>query len=464
MAGAAENAAEDMAGNVPGVHGAMRAAEEIAKEGEAGPLDDAEDAVTEDGGAEAYHPPGFGAVLSSDDDLPEVPHYGDDIGEPPHPTPPDDGEYPADYPPPMGPDPRPGLGGAAVLPGAPGEQQMAGAPGAPGQGGHGRPGQTMQGAGGAPGQPGGGGGPVQGGQIQGGNIQGGQQQGPQGPAAPVAMPPDAGWPAPNNVPTLVELNDMDRLIAAIARIEAAAEVDTTQLMRDHAVVMKEREAADAQEPSRVEAAPGFWRSVASGMVGTAMASGTISKVPFLGDFVKQVTNEFYEGPERARVWANAGFGTWLKAQGDAQRLQHMESMASTMGAGYRYEQLGMMDAYTMALKSAHLQAAQAAAKSRDDLVAIRQQEDQRGGQLLTAEDFRSATLANAIQSLETSLQASVIMKGGRVDVGVDGEKVSVKLGPQVLKELVASNATKTVSGQLEKLLADHAYNVEKDKP
>ncbi|MCV0371861.1 hypothetical protein [Filomicrobium sp.] len=207
--------------------------------------------------------------------------------------------------------------------------------------------------------------------------------------------------------------------------------------------------------------PGVLQSAAAGAFGGMMAGGGLSKIPVVGDIIRNVLDEYYEAPERARAWQQAGgISNWMKARGDARRREFLEKEASTYGAGMQYQNMVTMGAMDGPWKVARKAAAEAAAKVRDERDAVRMVEAERGGRMLTGEDFRAATLANAIESLDRSLQNGALFKAGRVQVGADGKEV--KLTPEVLKELVASKTTKALSSTVDELMLGHLYLDEKD--
>lgn len=303
-------------------------------------------------------------------------------------------------------------------------------------------------------------------QAQGGASGAGQGggQGPQQPAAPVS-------PQQAAVNRLDE--DEKELRAKYAKLEqnglritnvdeiAAAMQSTSGKIADDAA----RALVAAQGRGTVGKPvddPGVLMSAASGAMGGFMANSGITKIPVIGDIIKGVADEYYEAPERARMWKdpNIGFSGWWKAQGDARRAQFLEKEASTYATGVRYREMGALGSYDGVWKAARKAAAEAAAKVRDERDAISLSEADRGGRMLTSDDFRGASLINALQSLESGLQAAALQQKGTVQVG-DG-KVEVKLTPAVLKELVASKATKGMSATVDELMLGHVYLNEKD--
>lgn len=223
--------------------------------------------------------------------------------------------------------------------------------------------------------------------------------------------------------------------------------------------LKEREAAESGATLSRDKDVGYLRTFASGAFGAVMASGQLSKIPGFGDAFREVGNEFYEGEQRARHWKNTGFKEWWKKKGQAARNEAMKKTGAHYAAGAEYEEMMNQGvAYTSMYRNARFAGAQAAAKNTDQAQAMKLVERDRD-RLITAEDFRGATLANAIESLESALQAGTVMREGKITVA-DG---SINLGPNVLKELVSSKSAKAVSGQLEDLFTNHMYLNEKDR-
>ncbi|MBL8845191.1 MAG: hypothetical protein JNN24_05425 [Hyphomicrobium zavarzinii] len=253
----------------------------------------------------------------------------------------------------------------------------------------------------------------------------------------------------------VRISNMDELAQAL-RAEMPRVADAA------AATLKAAEARfETVNIGRPAEQPGVIRSIGSGFVGGIMASGGMSKIPVLGDIIRSVADEYYEGPERAMAWKQAkGIRNWMRARSDARRKEFMEKEAATHGAGLQYQQMMSLGAGDAPWKIAQRAAAETVAKARDDRDAVRLAEADRGGRMLTGEDFRGANLISALQSLESGLQAAALQQKGTIQVG-DG-KVEVKLTPAVIKELVASKATKAMSATVDELMLGHVYLNEKD--
>ena len=241
----------------------------------------------------------------------------------------------------------------------------------------------------------------------------------------------------------VNIGNPEVLAAKMAQTEMATKAGSDLLLA-------KIKASDMPEPKK----PSVLYTTFSGAVGGVMASGALSQIPGVGNFVKEIFNEFTEGPERARVWAQrGGMMKWLGAKSDASRLESLKKNQAAYGGQAEYLGLAQAGAFDSAVKQATMAAAQAVAKAQSQNVTIQMKEGQLGSPM-TWKDFQHGELAQAMESLENSLAASAMMTKGYVEVG-NGAKL--KLDASVIQTLVASTSHKGIDGQIQEMLGKHMY-------
>ncbi|MFZ2586656.1 MAG: hypothetical protein WAZ18_00810 [Alphaproteobacteria bacterium] len=333
-----------------------------------------------------------------------------------------------------------------------------------------------QGLGRGTGNTGGGGGGGSGGGYGGGGI--GGSGGPSGPGmpAPSGSGGMGGAPTPSTSSAIPSGPDREELLQNILNElrgirSGGLKVDNFDELTSKMVADRNKMAQDAADKlqmaqlkqnfdiPKAEINPGRGMRFMSGAVGAFLASGATSNIPG-ANVVKEVFNEWSEGPERARVWANnGGMMKWFGARSDASRYEALKKAQQPYGSAAEYTGLGEAGAFNSAVKQATMAAAQAVAKAQSAQVAIQIKESDLG-KGLDWKNFKNADLAQAIESLESTLSASAMMNGGMVRVG-DG-KQEIQMNARTVQELVGIKGYKQVQGQLDELLGGHMYIVTKD--
>lgn len=221
-------------------------------------------------------------------------------------------------------------------------------------------------------------------------------------------------------------------------------------------------------------APTAGQAAWSGFVGGFSAVfGGPSSIPVIGKILKEATNEYYQAPERARMWNEMGGAAAVRRLKDrAQRMSYYEKEVSSVSGGFRYENMVSVDGFGAQISQARQTAAEAVAVAKSQDEAIRGRAMEKTGEkrdYFVAADYAGLGRMNAIQKLKTleveaaRMQSNQALTVKVLDAENPGKLTEMKIGltHRVLDELSTGVALKNFNSSLEDQLKRHYGVIEK---
>lgn len=152
-------------------------------------------------------------------------------------------------------------------------------------------------------------------------------------------------------------------------------------------------------------------------------------IPFIGNVLKEVGNEYLQAPERAKAWkAAGGFGKWWSANTKAQQMGYYSKEVAPLAAAAQYEAMGSLGMFEGNIRLAQQAATEAVARSRSDFEALRYRLDQMDKdptntiqltdkrQYMTAADLYGSGMENSIQRVNTVYQDALQGRDSMMEV------------------------------------------------
>jgi hypothetical protein len=230
-----------------------------------------------------------------------------------------------------------------------------------------------------------------------------------------------------------------------------------------------------------DSAPKSWAGAVAGGFGKGLLSGAYGSVtgvfasgggsiPLIGPAMREIANEWYQAPERARgVKMAGGIGKWMSAKGDAERLKFYNQEAAPLVSGFQYQQMMGAGAFQGQYEVAKQAASETVAKTRSNYLALLET----GGVKAAFGENSLAGLGSidAAARLGSVLGEARLTQGQTVEVRipeiqngrftgkVNTEKVVMT--PKLLAEMQGNLGVKAAGGKINDMLLSHMSIAEK---
>lgn len=170
------------------------------------------------------------------------------------------------------------------------------------------------------------------------------------------------------------IEELDEKIKALGKISTTAVTmgDTIAALTDFdaQVLQLERRriGADKEFTSLADAAKLYWSGTIGGTKGLMKGAGGI---PIVGDLIGEVSNEWFEGAERAKAMSAAGgYLAYSQLARDAKRMKMYKEAVAPIAAGSQYQNMQELGAFQSMATNAKMDAAIQAAQARSSLDAM----------------------------------------------------------------------------------------------